>query len=649
MDFDNSNVYTEKDLDNFVNISPNGILVINKEHQIIKCNNIVNNIFGYILPDTLLNKQLEIIIPEQFRDIHNIYISKYFSKPYKRIGRIFNGLKKDLSLIPIEVSLSYVNLETDIFVIAIVREVRELKQLYYFNLILNSVVDGIIIVDRNGIIQIKNNKIDDMFGYNSDELLMNSIDILIPDSHKKYHKTYINDFFEKDRRLPNKPLQAKRKNGELFYIDISLSKTEIDNIPSVILIIRDITHKIKREKELIEAKEEAVKAKEEAVKAKEEAVKAKEEAIIAGKAKTDFLGNMSHEIRTPLNGIIGSIELLQNDNNKEQQDFLNIIKSCSNSLSIIINDLLDFSKIINNQLIIRPYTYDFIKIKKEISDMIQILLKSKQIHIYETSNLDNLDSMYLYLDFQRLKQIIFNLISNAIKFTNENGSIYIDYQITNKKDELTFKIKDTGIGISNEKKHLLFKMFSRVYDGMYQGTGLGLVITKNLVELMGGNLKYESIYGIGTTFIINLPIKNIPIKENSIHSINEIEYKNLNDINILIAEDNIINIKIITKMLEKLDIKKYNLANNGNVAIELTKKKNFDIIFMDVYMPEINGLEATKQIRQYNQTVPIIAMTASIFDNEIKECLDSGMTDRLLKPFTINDLKNVLLRYKPIK
>jgi CheY-like chemotaxis protein len=253
------------------------------------------------------------------------------------------------------------------------------------------------------------------------------------------------------------------------------------------------------------------------------------------------------------------------------------------------------------------------------------------------------------MDFQRLKQIILNLISNAIKFTNENGYIYITYTILLDKNEFIFEIKDTGIGISEEKKHLLFQMFSRVHDGMYQGTGLGLVISKNIAELMGGTLNYSSIIGKGTTFKVCLPFKNLLLTEEDSINRERLNSIGLKDMNILVVEDNLINMKIVIKMLEKIEIKNHSQAFNGLDALELIKNSNFDIILMDIHMPKLNGLETTKKIREFNINVPIIAMTASTFDNEIKDCFENGMTDKLLKPFTLKELKTILMRWNTYK
>jgi CheY-like chemotaxis protein len=204
-------------------------------------------------------------------------------------------------------------------------------------------------------------------------------------------------------------------------------------------------------------------------------------------------------------------------------------------------------------------------------------------------------------------------------------------------------IKDTGIGIKEEKKKNLFQMFSRVHDQniLYKGTGLGLVITKNLVELMHGTLTYESIFGIGTTFYITLPFENPHTKK-----IITTKKKDLSNIKILIVEDNTINQHIVIKYLNKLNITNIDIANNGIEAINLVSNNNkYNIILMDIHMPVLNGYDTTKQLRNLFITIPIIAMTASIFDEDINKCINIGMNDHLSKPFNLEDLENIINKW----
>jgi protein-histidine pros-kinase len=619
----NTEVNSMQDLDIFINLSPNAIIIINKQNIIIKNNSLADKIFGFISPNTLINNDLNIIIPNNFKEAHHSYVNQYFKNPYKRIGRIFNGLQFNGTQIPIEVSLSPVNIDNELYVIAIIREVRERKQMELFDIIFNTVADGIIIIDADGKIQNINNKILDMFEYKREELLLKKVEVLMPEKFRENHVKLREHFqINNQSRLPGKYFEAQKKSGNTFFVDISLSNIKIDQSLAIIVIIRDVSERRKFELELINTKNQAITALE---------------------AKSIFLSNMSHEIRTPLTGIVGLLNILSDTIlNEEQINYIDTIKSCTNSLCNIINDILDLSKINAGKIKIYPTTQDFITKIKQLHNLIFVLLEKKNITITELL-LNNEENIFIHIDFQRLEQIILNLISNSIKFTNEGGFINIIYEVIKNNNLLKITIKDTGIGIKEIKKKDLFQMFSRVHeqDNIYKGTGLGLVITKNLIELMKGTIKYESTFGIGTTFFITLPFENpqpINIKNNKSTDFSELK--------VLIVEDNKINQSIVIKYLNKINIHYIDVANNGVEAITLISNNNkYNIIFMDIHMPILNGYDTTIQLRKSFITIPIIAMTASIFDEDIQKCIQSGMNDHLSKPFNLSDLENILNKW----
>jgi PAS domain S-box-containing protein len=618
------NNYTEKDLDIFLKLSPNATIIVNKLNVIIKINPNANKIFGYISPNTLIDKDLNIIIPENFKNAHHSYVEKYFNNPYTRIGRIFNGLQFDGTEIPIEVSLSPVRINNELFVIGIIREVRERKQMELFNIIFENVIDGILLIDSYGKIQNVNTQLLNMFNYKREELLLQKIEILMPEMYRTNHIKLRENFLKKDEntRLPGKFFEAQKKDGTIFFVDISISKVKIDQSPATIVILRDCTERRKIEQELILIKDEA---------------------IVALEAKSNFLSNMSHEIRTPLTGIIGLTNILSDTILSEEQiNYVDTIKNCTTSLCNIINDILDLGKINAGKMTINSTTDDLVIKIKQFKNIIHILLNKKNITINELL-LNNQQQIYIHIDFQRLEQIMLNLVSNAIKFTNEGGFINIIYEVIMNTKIIKITIKDTGIGIKEERKKDLFQMFSRVHDQniIYKGTGLGLVITKNLIELMKGTITYESTFGIGTTFYITLPFEN-PHTKNIITT----KKKDLSNIKILIVEDNTINQHIVVKYLNKLNITNIDIANNGIEAINLVSNNNkYNIIFMDIHMPVLNGYDATKQLRNLFITIPIIAMTASVFDEDIYKCINIGMNDHLSKPFNLEDLENIINKW----
>lgn len=368
-------------------------------------------------------------------------------------------------------------------------------------------------------------------------------------------------------------------------------------------------------------------------------------------AKSYFLANMSHEIRTPLNGIIGSTELLkQQVTNEENKELIATLQSCSHLLLNIINDVLDVSKIEAGQLSLShaPFQIKHCVNSVVLINIAQMKTLGKQLTIDYT--IDEQIEDNVIGDKNRLKQILLNLISNAVKFTNE-GSIHINVRkegTTADKQILTFEISDTGIGIAEKNIPLLFQPFTQVMQinqKQFGGTGLGLSICKKLVEMMGGKIWVHSIEGKGSTFsfqvALNTTTENVIEEQEEVLQVFEPKASK-----ILLAEDNQMNQFIAKKIFSTLGYT-IDIAVNGREAVTMHKNNSYDIIFMDVQMPEMDGLEATKKIHAMDQSRKpvIVAMTANALKEDEDICFAAGMQDFLAKPFTIEQLKMVLNRW----
>ena len=495
----------------------------------------------------------------------------------------------------------------------------------------------VAITDENGIIKYVNENQCKVSKYTREELIGQNLHIV----NSGYHPR---EFFRNlwttiiSGKIWKGELKNKAKDGTIYWVDTTIVPfLNEDGKPYQYVAIRtDITEKKRIEKEMRDAKLAAEMATKIAEEAKSKAENATEIAEYAVQSKQQFLSNMSHEIRTPMNAIIGFTNVvLKTDLNNKQKEYINAIKVSGDALIVLINDILDLAKVDAGKMTFEQTAFNLSDSISSILHLFEIKIQEKNLELIK--EYDSAIPKVLVGDPVRLRQIILNLVSNAVKFTTE-GKITASIRMLKEDAEsatVEFKITDTGIGISENNLGNIFKDFQQATDQtsrLYGGTGLGLAIVKKLVELQGGTITTKSEVGKGSTFSFVLSFTKTKVKIDVESDMGAVAASAGAGAKVLIVEDIALNQLLMTTLLEEFGCE-LDIAANGKVAIEKLKKNSYDIILMDLQMPEMNGFEATAHIRnKMNSQIPIIALTADVTTADVEKCRAVGMNDYISKP-----------------
>lgn len=510
--------------------------------------------------------------------------------------------------------------------------------------------DGVIITKadlENPEILYVNEAVTKISGYEPEELIGQTPRILQGGDTCRETLDRLRETLGKGRSFSDELLNYT-KDGDAYWLDINIVpvKDKDGKVTHFAAIERNITDRKEAEEELKQSRFEA-----------EEARKKAEE---ANEAKSQFLANMSHELRTPMNGIIGlSSLLLEAEMDADELESLKSINSSADGLLALLNDILDFSKIEAGELSLENIPMNIKDCIAQVFDVMTPLAQRKNIdldHTYSPSA-----PKHIIGDPNRVRQILYNLIGNAIKFTDEGGvRVDVSYYSGDDQEGLRFRVEDTGIGISAEAKDNIFDKFTQAdvsTQRKYGGTGLGLAITQQLVEMMGGHIGVDSIEGQGSTFWFKVPVEIV--HEEDVQSDQKQESQDLQPAKqitqpvftgykALVVDDHPVNILFAQKLMKKLGFSVVDTAHNGRVGVDKFEDGSYDVIIMDCQMPEMDGYEATAAIRSLEkgeEHVPVIAITADAIKGAEERCLETGMDCYLTKPIDQKKLVQVLQRF----
>lgn len=505
-----------------------------------------------------------------------------------------------------------------------------------FKTLFDKSFDAILILDGNVIID-SNAKLRTLFRKPNQKLPEKTIDLLCPkkqyqnESSKRYLKKRITEAMEGKSLVF--PLLMLREQ-EVFDAEVSLTRIELHHKILLQVIVRDVSQQLRSQQEIVKARDMAEKAR---------------------KAQTEFLSMMSHEIRTPLNAVVTLTDLMLNENpNPAQLENLHPVNVSAKHLLVLIDDILDYNKIESGNILFEARDFDIRSMITSVSKTFDQKIREKNLLFY--SDVNSNVPQHLRGDTLRLKQVLINLLSNAVKFT-EFGHIrlLVDCLVqSNDSHLIRFSVEDTGIGIRKDRQELIFDRFTQAdlsTTRKFGGSGLGLSISKKLVELQGGNIYVESEYGKGSTFSFVLPLQAGRMDALTKPLQNEpATFDSLEGMHILMVEDDSINQFVGKQIIQKKGQADLDIASNGEEALQLLKTKNYDLILMDLLLPGMDGYELTRQIRGnpnggiINPKIPIIVLTADAFMETRTKAFEAGVNDFITKPVDFVKLLNAIIR-----
>lgn len=626
-------------------------ILLHKNGIVFDANTSLARMLGYSHEELIGSNIIELAVPENYQAVVRNKILEQPSRPYEIMGR-----RKDGSVFPAELEGRNIEEGGDSYRVVAVRDITERKKTEQklaesqsqLKAIVENTREAIIIV-QNGYLVYTNPAMESLTGYTPEELAASPFTAFIHDEDRDMVLTNHQKRVQGEALPPKYDFRIVAKDGSVKWVQITATPFTWKGHSSTLNLLTEITRRKHTELEIALAKEEAVRA---------------------NRAKSDFLATMSHEIRTPMNGIIGMTDLaLGAEQEGERQEYLNTVKSSAYHLLQIINDILDLSKIEADKLELSLDVIDFSEMVNTLANVFHYETRTKELDF--AVEYHSQIPRWIYGDVTRLRQVIFNLLSNAVKFTHEGRITLIvsrirdprrltELHLDSERDYLQISVKDTGVGIPEEKIETIFSPFEQQDKSttrQFGGTGLGLAICRRIADLMHGRIRVRSVVGQGSEFFFCFPLNEIESGQEGAtegidspaqasQSATPVPGQSRLYYNILVAEDNEVNAKLARVVLER-EGHTVTLVGSGPGVLTKLCKNHYDLILMDIEMPEIDGLEATRRIRagecgENKAAIPIVAMTAHALAYVKEQAETVGMNDYITKPVDINKLKQTI-------
>ena len=623
------------------NIAAVGTITIDEMGCITAFDEVAVRLFEYESAE-VVGRNVSMLMPEPYHSQHDGYLARYHQTSTPHVigkGREVTGRRKDGSLFPVWLAVNEVTFGANRLFVGCIVDLSDLKatkadllsSTEVTRAILETAVNPIITIDAKGHICSFNPAAERMFQYTTSEVIGRNVNLLMPSPYREEHDGYLSRYLhEGNPRIigVGREVTAQRKDGSIVPIHLSVGAMEISGAPMFVGIISDISEQKRHEAEL----------------------QAKKAAEAGSRAKSAFLAHMSHEIRTPMNAILGFTELALQDHtlSPETAKHLDTIYGSARSLLTIINDILDVSRLEAGKYKLEIIGFHLPNMIAETVELMHQRAAEKDLII--SIEYDSQLPQRVMGDPTRLRQVILNLLSNAVKFTNK-GSIKVVVSATSSAERIQFDVADAGIGMSEAEMAKVFEPFMQADSSIsrrFGGTGLGTTICKQIIELMNGDIWLESQLGVGTTVHFVIPLLETEADQLCLYE----EIPNKSDsfipprlFNVLLVEDLENNAYLATIRLKQIG-HEVEWAKNGLEALEAYQKGGHDLILMDVMMPVMDGLQATREIRQLESLqekhIPIIALTASVMKEDEMKYLEAGMDAIAGKPIDFDQLFSLM-------